>query len=165
MQNMPEEVILALVLIDLRFDIQCKRTVVRTGYGKNWWFLVCDCNDEYHVVVEKVLLKCNHYEAIALCFMEGGNSSNKWTVISRATPKCKRELQKFLRFAGRYEFDGEPNLFDSDEGIAVYDAFDFGSYNEQRKEKKKVTVRCFTKEQPYKDEVNFYHCLTFLAKY
>jgi len=162
---MPEEVILALVLIDLRFDIQSNRTVVRTGYGKNWWFLVCDCNDEYHDVVKKVLLKCSHYEAIALCFMEGGNSSSKWSVISRATPKCKSELQKFLRFAGRYEFEGEPKLFDSVKGLTVYDAFDFGSYDDQRKEKKKVTLRCFTKEQPYNDEVKFDDCLTIFAEF
>jgi hypothetical protein len=149
MQNMPEEVILALVLIDLHFDIQSNRTVVRTGYGKNWWFLACDCNDEYHDVVKKVLLKCSHYEAVALCFMEGGNSSNKWSVISRATPKCKSELQKFLRFAGRYEFEGEPKLFDSVKGLTVYDAFDYGSYDEQRKEKKKVTLRCMNETMNY----------------
>lgn len=158
MQRMPEEVILALVLVDLRFDLQSSTPAVQADYGKNWWFLVCDCDDEYHDVVKKVLLKCSYYEAIALCFMEGGASSNRWSVISRATPKCKSELQKVLRFAGRYEFVGGPQLSDSFKGLTVYDAFDFGSYNNPREEKQKVTLKCYSREQPYKDEVSYNDC-------
>ena len=154
MQRMPKEVILAVVLTDLPFDLQEEKPTLRDGYGKSWWFLVCDCDDEYHDVVKKVLQMCSYEQARELCLMEGGTSSNAWTVISRATPKCRHELQKAQRFAGRYEFVGdEPKYSDSSKGLDVYEAFDFGSQMYPREKERIVTIKCYSMKRFYNEEV------------
>jgi len=154
MQRMPKEVILAVVLTDLPFDLQEEKPTLRDGYGKSWWFLVCDCDDEYHDVVKKVLQMCSYEQVRELCLMEGGTSSNAWAVISRATPKCRHELQKAQRFAGRYEFmDDEPKYSDSSKGLNVYEAFDFGSQMYPREKERIVTVKCYSKMRFYNEEM------------
>ena len=64
--------------------------------------------------------------------------------MSRATPKCKRELRKTLRFDGRYEFIGGAKAMKIlGEEVKVFEALDFGSDEEPRDEGRKVSIKYY----------------------
>jgi hypothetical protein len=56
MAMMPEEVIFAIVLVDLPADVDDKGGVkVRQGLGDSWWFLACESDDHYFEIVQEVV--------------------------------------------------------------------------------------------------------------
>jgi len=139
MRDLPSEVIVAIALLDLPIDLDDDEVVVREGFGGSWWYLNCDCDDNYVHVVCEILGICDDYkQKRALCFLKDkqGNS-----IMTRATPKCKHELRKTLRFHGRYEFLGK--LPSSNNEVKEFDALDFGPENELRDEGRPVIVKYY----------------------
>lgn len=103
MEMMPPEVILALVLVDLPFDLDERGELsdIKDGYGFSWRYIACDCDDEHVDIVGEVLSMCSYHQTRELCFMRGGGTSSGGSIISRATPKVKDRLRRALRFIGR----------------------------------------------------------------
>jgi len=130
MRELPPEVIMAIVLVDLPIDLDAKDTLqIREAYGASWWYLTCDCNDAYGDVVKEMMAICTYPQKRKLCFLKSNKRGG--SVIKRASPKCKLELRKALRFAGRYEFTGNSVVrAESVEGIKVFEVLDFGSDDE-----------------------------------
>ena len=153
---MPEEVILAIALVDLPFDIDSKDEIqtIRDGFGGSWWYLACECDDHYSDIVQEIVLLCSFQQIRELCFMKGGSSNQTDTVLSRATPKCKDILTHALRFLGRFEFVGStPVRAEPDIGMKEFEALDF-AYTHANEEGRRVLLRCFATIGPYKDAVS-----------
>ena len=105
MGELPPEVIMAIALVDLPIDLDGNDTLAsRDGYGASWWYLTCDCDDAYVSIVKEIMVICTYPQKRRLCFLKSEERGG--SVIKRASPKCKLELRKALRFAGRYEFTG-----------------------------------------------------------
>ena len=151
MYNMPREVLLGLLLIDLPIDLDDKETPqIIPGRGSSWWFIVCDCDDAYPHIIREVLTLCTHQQIRELCFMTGGVSRKGGSIIRNATPKSKLELRKGLRFVGRYEFTASKTLYtDKRRGLKVFDALDFG----EEEMGNNVYLHCFSKEKSYEQEI------------
>ena len=157
MQGLPEEIILALALVDLPIDLDDKEGVkVRQGFGGSWWFLTCDCDDQYVAVVREIVSICTFQQVRELCFLKASNGIE--TVLSRATPRCRLALTQALRFVGRFEFVGKAALHtDASVGLREFDALDFGGGTGQsqlEEEGKRVLLKCYTMEEPFVDEVS-----------
>jgi hypothetical protein len=124
---LPSEVVLALVLVDLPFevdDVMCDSA--RDGFGASWFYLACECDDHYLTVVEEVLGLCSYAQVRRLCFYNEA-------FIARATPKCRELLQHALRFLGRFEFVGtEVPDGSSTQGYQLFAAIDYGEGSERR---------------------------------
>jgi hypothetical protein len=157
MQLIPDEVILAIALVDLPFDIEDKEALkISEELGASWWFLVCECDDHYFEIVANVLSICSFQQRRALGFMEGPSSEHKGTVLSRATPKCRQLLTQGLRFVGRFEFVGNSAHYaDPAIGLREFEALDFGglSENANGEDGRKVTLKCYTMKEPFLVEV------------
>ena len=152
MNNMPREVLLGILIVDLPVDIGNKENPqIIPGRGSSWWFIVCECNDAYPNLVKEVLTLCNHHQRRELCFMKGGSSRKGGSILRKATPKSKLELRRGLRFVGRYEFTGSEAVISSrSRGLQVFDALDF----EYDKEGTQVYLHCFSKEKYYAKEIS-----------
>lgn len=152
---MPEEVILALVLVDLPIDLDEKAGIkVREGFGGSWCFLTCECDDHYLDVVEEVISICSYPQVRELCFANSGPDETGGAVITRATPKCSLALRRALRFVGRFEFLGSAALeTDVALGLKVFEALDFGTGDEYFEDGRRVLLRCYSRENAYLQEV------------
>jgi len=153
--SLPREVILGLVLVDLPFeldDTECEEH--REGLGASWFFLACECDDQYADVVEEVVSLCSYPQARELCFFDNGSGE---TLLARATPKCRSILQRSLRFVGRFEFVGSADPVESQgDGLdlfRMFDAIDFGTRDEPFPEGKPVVLKCYVSEELYEEEV------------
>jgi hypothetical protein len=125
MNLLPSEVILALVLVDLPFEVDDVHGTIREDFGGSWFFLVCECDDQYLAVVEEVLFLCSYPQVRALCFY----SDN---ILTRATPKCREAIQRSLRFLGRFEFIGSGPDGSKADGCQIFAAIDYGGDHERR---------------------------------
>lgn len=157
MQLMPDEVILAIALSDLPMEIDDKQcTKIRKDFGRSWWFLACECDDHYVDLVKEILSMCSFQQVRALCFMERGSKKRRATVISRATPKCRKLLTEAIRFLGRFEFVGNTALYsDPDTGLKAFDALDFGVGKTENDVGRKVTLNSFSMEKSFLKIVSF----------
>ena len=155
-QMMPEEVILALVLVDLPIDLDEKAGIkVREGFGGSWCFLTCECDDHYADVVEEVISICSYPQVRELCFASSGPNGSGGAVITRATPICRLALRRALRFVGRFEFIGSAALeTDVALGLKVFEALDFGTEDDSFEDGRRVLLRCYSREKSYLDEVS-----------
>lgn len=154
LRSMPPEVVLAIGLVDLPFDIDEKDVVItREDCGGSWWFLACECDDHYADIVQQIIMICTFQQARQLSFWKGGPRKQKQTVLSRATPKCKQVLQHALRFLGRFEIIGDGPLHcDEVSGVTVFDALDFmDSVNEGGR---RVTLKCYSTEDSFSNTVS-----------
>jgi hypothetical protein len=160
MQMLPREVIIALVLADLPIDLDQKDGVeIRDGFGGSWWYLNCDCDDQYVEVVEEVLSICSYGQAREICFMKSGSDDS---ILSRATPKCRKALQRSLRFVGRFEFLGSLTAQSDDTlGLKVFDALDFGTHLNPIAEGRRMLLKCYAREDLYSSEVRSNFVVTF----
>eukprot|EP00814_Leptocylindrus_danicus_P015920 CAMPEP_0116043830 /NCGR_PEP_ID=MMETSP0321-20121206/26644_1 /TAXON_ID=163516 /ORGANISM="Leptocylindrus danicus var. danicus, Strain B650" /LENGTH=645 /DNA_ID=CAMNT_0003524823 /DNA_START=138 /DNA_END=2072 /DNA_ORIENTATION=+ len=150
MEMMPREVILALVLVDLPFDLDERGELsdLKDGYGFSWRYIACDCDDEHVGIVQEVLSMCSYHQTRELCFIRGGGTSSGGSVISRATPKVKDRLRRALRFVGRYEFIGGDALYtDQSLGIKVFEAMDFGTGENPLVNPQRVILRCYSDQE------------------
>ncbi|GKY96491.1 hypothetical protein MPSEU_000608500 [Mayamaea pseudoterrestris] len=140
---MPSEVVLALVLVDLPFEVNDLRGNIRDGYGASWYLLVCECDDHYVSIVEEVLILCSYLQVRTLCFYAKD-------ILARATPKCREAMQRALRFLGRFEFLGSecPGISQED-GCQVFAAIDYGSDTERR-----VILKNYTNENIFQAETS-----------
>lgn len=158
MQKLPQEVILALALVDLPFDLDDSECTVRKGgYGASWFFLTCECDDHYVDIVEEIIGLCSYRQARELCFFD--NRSGE-PLLVRATTKCRAVLQRTLRFMGRYEFVGSVPLEDSDEvgfnpTYRLFDAIDYGSQAQPHPEGRRVVLKCYVAHDAFEEEVRF----------
>lgn len=151
---MPEEVILAIALIDLPFNIDDKETVqFREGNGGSWWFLACECDDSYADIVQEIVVICSFQQIRALCFFHGG--TNQGTVMDRATPKCHDILTHALRFLGRFEFVGDSAIeADPTIGLKTFEALDFND-SFGKEDGRKVVLKCYSKAETFKKVVSW----------
>jgi hypothetical protein len=152
MQMNPREVILALVLVDLPINLDCKdASLINNGYGASWWYLVCECDDYYVSIVEEVVSMCSFPQIRSLCLMK--NESGE-VLLVRATPKCKNVLDRVLRILGRYEFaDSSPIDTNSEIGVESFNALDFGTQTDPIPQGKCVILKCYTSEESFLMEV------------
>ena len=142
MQLMPEEVILAIALVDLPVNIDDRDGIkVLKDRGQSWTFLTCDSDDHMVNVVEEIVSICSFQQLQELCFMTELCSEN--AIVDRATPKCREVMNRALRFLGRFEFVGDGPIFsDMQTGFKAFDALDFGN-NEGGK---RVLLECYKNE-------------------
>ena len=152
MQLMPEEVILAIALVDLPIDIDDKDGIkVQEGHGESWSFLCVDSDDHMINIVEEIVSICSFQQMQELCFMKYDGSGS--TIVDRATPKCREVLNRALRFLGRFEFVGDGPLFsDMQTGFKAFDALDFGRDDDE--EGKRVLLECYRNEFDFENRVS-----------
>jgi hypothetical protein len=151
MQGAPREVLLAMVLVDLPFDlddIEFHGRGLRDGFGASWVFLTCECDDAYVDVVEEALSLCSYPQSRELCFFDVGSGE---TLLARATPKCRTILQRSLRFLGRFEFVSAQSVNLPD--FRVFDAIDFGTKDMPLTEGKRVILKCYVEQERFELEV------------
>ena len=163
MQLMPEEVILAIALVDLPIDIEDKDEARdRKELGASWWFLTCECDDHYVHIVQEIIAICTFQQIHALCFSKGSRGG---TVLSRATPKCRRILQQALRFVGRYEFVGNGAVYsDPSIGLKEFEALDFGGESASRndEEGRRVLLKCYSEQESFLKHVSLFMPVGFV---
>jgi len=150
-QLMPEEVILAIALVDLPIDIDDKDGIkVHEGHGESWSFLCVDNEDHMVNIVEEIVSICSFQQLQEMCFMKYHDSGS--TIVDNATPKCREVLNRALRFLGRFEFVGNGPLFsDIHTGFKAFDALDFGIDDDD--EGKRVLLECYTNEFDFENRV------------
>lgn len=150
MYMMPDEVILAIALVDLPVNIDDKDTIsVREGYGASWSFLTCDSDDHMVNIVEEIVSICSFQQLLSICSYKHFSGS---AIVDRATPKCRAVLNRGLRFLGRFEIFGAKPLFsDMQTGFKAFDALDFGQNDEE--EGKRVLLECYTNEFDFENRV------------
>lgn len=150
---LPDEVILALVLVDLPISLDTTDVQVpKDGLGASWWYLVCECDDFYVNIVKEVASLCTFPQIRSLCLLENGSGD---ILLTRATPKCRSVLDSVLRIVGRFEFvESSPIFIDSLLGIAAYNALDFGSHLDPIPGGKSVILKCYTSEQSFLNDVS-----------
>jgi hypothetical protein len=148
---MPEEVILAIALVDIPFNIDDPNAIkVHEERGGSWYFLTCESDDHMVEIVQEIVSICSFQQLRELCFMTDINSGN--IVIERATPKCRAILSHALRFLGRFEFVGiGPIVDDPKSGFKAFDALDFG---EKNIEGKRVLLECYDKVDAFEARVS-----------
>jgi hypothetical protein len=153
MQLLPREVILALVLVDLPVDLHLRGVNKnRDRVGGSWWYVACECDDHYTDVVEEVVSLCSYSQVRELCFLKHPSGD---PLISYATPKCAKTLQRALRFVGRYEFVAESDFHVEINSSALksYDALDFGTKEDGREVGRKVVILCFNSDDGFYRQV------------
>ena len=152
MQLMPEDVILAIALVDLPIDIDDKDGIkVHEGHGESWSFLCVDNEDHMVNIVEEIVSICSFQQLQEMCFMKYHDSGS--TIVDKATPKCREVLNRALRYLGRFEFVGNGPLFsDMHTGFKAFDALDFGIDDDD--EGKRVLLECYTNEFDFENRVS-----------
>lgn len=150
MVMMPEEVILAIALVDLPINIDDRDGIkLLKDRGESWSFLTCDCDDHMVHVVEEILSICSFQQLQELCFLKEAGGSEQ-TILDKATPKCREAMNRSLRFLGRFEFVGDGPLFsDLQTGFKAFDALDFGG----NEEGKPVSLECYQSESDFENRV------------
>lgn len=150
---LPNEVILALVLVDLPINLDAAdASFSKAGFGSSWWYLVCECDDYYVNIVQDVVSLCTFPQIRSLCLMENGSGD---VLLTHATPKCRSVLNSVLRIVGRFEFvDSSPIFTDSLLGVDAFNALDFGSQLDPIPEGKSVILKCYTSEEIFLTDVS-----------
>ncbi|KAL7470976.1 hypothetical protein ACHAXS_011265 [Conticribra weissflogii] len=145
--SLQNEILLAIAIIDLPIDLGTKEeAIMRSGYGRSWWFLLCESNDKYVNIVKEILSLCSHPQKMALCLTKSGNR----TAVASATPLCQLELRKSLRFMGRFEFvGGEKSSRKKSNHTKEFDALDYYALPDRGK---KVTLLCYVDIMDYEDD-------------
>jgi len=148
---MPPEVILAIALVDLPFDIDDKHLLMtRDDGGSSWWFLACECDDHYVDVVQQIVMICTTQQVQLLCSMKGGSKNQQQSVLSRATPKCKQVLQYAQRFMGRFEIIGDgPLECDESDGVTVFEALDYMDSENDDSDGRRVILKCYANDEAF----------------
>jgi hypothetical protein len=150
---LPNEVILALALVDLPINLDATDAPLpKDGFGASWWYLVCECDDYYFNIVQEVASLCTFPQIRSLCLLQNGVGD---VLLARATPKCRSFLFTVLRIVGRYEFVENSPIY-TDDGVAAFNALDFGSQFDPIPGGKSVVLKCYTSEQSFQKHVSFY---------
>lgn len=151
-QESPREVLLAIALVDLPFDLddtECHENK-REGCGASWFFLTCECDDAHVDVVEEVISLCLYTQIRELCFFDVGQGE---TLLARATPKCRQVLQRSLRFLGRFEFVSSQSEFEDSPAFRLFEAIDYGTKDFPIAEGQRVLLKCYVEQDCFEQEV------------
>jgi len=145
------EIILAIAIVDLPIDLGAKEAaIMRNGFGASWWYLLCESDDMYVDVVKEILLLCSYPQKVALSLTQGGERYEGRVAVTCATPKCKSELRRSLRFCGRFEFvGGETKTRVYTQHIQTFDAIDYGNRDGPKRDGKRVSLLCYTDANTY----------------
>jgi hypothetical protein len=152
MHRAPTEVLLAMVLVDLPFDlddVDCNGRGTRDDCGASWVFLTCECDDAYVNVVEDVISLCSYAQSRELCFFDTGSGDS---LLARATPKCRAVLQRSLRFLGRFEFVFAKSV--DAPTFRLFDAIDYGTRDIPIPDGKRVILKCYVEQNLFELEVS-----------
>ena len=151
MKRAAPDVVLELLLADLPVRISDRACLNPTNGGTSLWFIACECNDRYLNVLETLVSMCSYQQVHELAFTTRDESRS--TLISSASPQCGEFLTVSLLFVGRFEFLAyAPQEIAGD--IKIYDALDYGTAEAPYEEGRRVNLKCFTKEELYKEEVS-----------
>lgn len=151
LNRLQPEVITAIVLLDLPIDLDSENIEYRESFGGSWWYLNCECDDEYVDIVDEILELCDYEQKRALCFVKNKTSES---LFSRSTPKCKKRLRKCLRFAGRYEFVGSADKTGLPKNVKVFEAIDFGADEIHGDDGRKVMLIYYEDREHYIRDVS-----------
>jgi hypothetical protein len=152
-RELQQEIIMAIALIDLPIDLDADNNELdenRDEFGGSWWYLNCECDDAHTKIVQEILEICDYQQKRALCFAK--NEKGR-TLLRRATPKCKQELRKALRFVGRYEFIGS-GATDAEDGPKLFEALDFGTDKDPIDDGQRVLLQYYGNEQTFAEAVS-----------
>lgn len=187
MQTNTSDIILCIVLVDFPIDI--KRTDVvqlKKGYGESWWYLTCDCDDYFIDIVKDVIAMCTFHQLRFLCFMKRSKVKTKmtpnknkeydkgYTLLSRATPKCREALRRAMRLIGRYEFIGNTSSSSSrtsesktssTSNKVLFDALDFGDEIHPIPLGKPVLLICYSNYDFFCNEVRALCLILFVLSF
>ena len=160
LQMLPNEVILALALVDLPINLDTTDSPIpNNGFGASWWYLVCECDDCYVNIVQEVVSLCTFPQVRSLCLLQNAFGD---VLLSRATPRCRSVLNSVLRIVGRYEFvESTPIYTDKELAVAAFNALDFGSQFDPIPEGKSVILKCYTSEQSFLNHVSLQNRVSF----
>jgi ankyrin repeat protein len=151
LNGLQSEVITAIVLLDLPIDLDGEGIKYRESFGGSWWYINCDCDDKYAEIVDEILELCEYEQKRALCFIKNKASES---LISRATPECRKRLRKSLRFAGRYEFVGSADKTGVPKNIKVFEAIDFGAEENYGDDGRKIILMYYEDRDHYIRDVS-----------
>ena len=100
---MPDQVVFALILLDLPFDLDDKKrsNALKKGYGHNWIYIISSCGERYIHLVDKIFSLCSYHQIRELCFLKDDKITDCPSAISLATVSIKDTMRKALRFVGR----------------------------------------------------------------
>ena len=104
--------------------------------------------------VNKKTIYRHRINGCELCLLK---NKHGLSVIKRASPKCKLELRKALRFFGQYEFTGNTVVkSESLEGIKVFEVIDFGTDELPIKNGRVVHLKYYEQLHAYAREVSHF---------
>jgi hypothetical protein len=69
------------------------------AFDESWWYITCDCDNNYVDIIKEVMGFCNHEQAKALCVI----AESPELLFRRASPKWKQDLANAMRCCGRFE--------------------------------------------------------------
>jgi len=154
------EIILAIAIIDLPIDLGATEgAIMRNGFGASWWYLLFESDDMNVGVVREILLLCSYPQKVALCLTQAGERHDSRIPATSATPQCKLELRRSLRFFGRFEFvGGEKKNQVFSRYVQKFDAIDYGTHEAPIQDGKKVSLVCYTDAKVYSREAEHLQC-------
>jgi len=120
----PEEVITALLEVDMPIELSMKNDVVKRQHGHSWWHVVIECHDRYIKTTENVIAQATSSQVVALARSLGPDNSTR--IADVASPAVKALFSKHLRFFSRYEIL-TTDSYDNEDGVETYRAFDYGA--------------------------------------
>jgi len=157
--SLQHEIILAIAIIDLPIDLGAKEyAIMRNGFGASWWYLLCDSDDAYAGIVKEILSLCSYPQKIALCLMNEGDMQDSRVAVACATKQCELELKRSIRLFGRFEFVGgekKSNAFSRH--VQKFDAIDYGTSEDPKRNGNKVSLVCYTDAKVYSKEAQHLH--------
>jgi len=154
-QDIPPKIIAATVLVDLPTNEMADEDSLvitdssREFQGASWWWINCACDDLYVNIVREILLMTSSSQKRILCSV---CDASGMSIMGCASPKCRKELQKGLRFGGRFELLRElhDDIHPSD-GVKFFDAVDFKIDEEMGT---RVLLRCYSHQYTYMNDVS-----------
>jgi hypothetical protein len=153
LNSVSPEVVHEVVLADLPIFLEDKACMMTKDGGESWWYVVCDCNDQYLGVVEEIVSMCTYQQVHELCFMTRGDTDE--SLVSCASPECGEFLRVSLLFVGRFELLGSSySAPDAAKDMKTFDALDYGTEDSPFEEGRRVTLNCYAREDTYKKEVS-----------
>jgi len=93
-------VIHALLKKDMPIDLTEKVRAQVLPHKFSWNHLLSNCEDQYHMVITKILQGCTQPQVLALAHVEDSNGK---IALSTATPVCKHEIRIMLRLFNTLE--------------------------------------------------------------
>eukprot|EP00587_Corethron_hystrix_P001101 CAMPEP_0113297770 /NCGR_PEP_ID=MMETSP0010_2-20120614/492_1 /TAXON_ID=216773 ORGANISM="Corethron hystrix, Strain 308" /NCGR_SAMPLE_ID=MMETSP0010_2 /ASSEMBLY_ACC=CAM_ASM_000155 /LENGTH=934 /DNA_ID=CAMNT_0000150711 /DNA_START=211 /DNA_END=3012 /DNA_ORIENTATION=- /assembly_acc=CAM_ASM_000155 len=120
----PEEVITALLEVDMPIELSMKNDVVKRQHGHSWWHIVVECHDRYLKTIKDVISKATSSQVVALARSLGPDNVTR--IADVASPAAKELFSGHLRFFSRYEIL-TTDSYENEDGVETFKAIDYGN--------------------------------------